>query len=240
MPKVTLASLRASLPKTKPYLMYGLTEAFRSTYLPPEQIDTRPDSIGKAIPNAEIQVVHDEGRLCVAGETGELVHRGALVSLGYWNSPEKTAARFKPAPNTLSGLVMTEHAVWSGDRVSIDADGYMYFVGRRDEMIKTSGYRVSPNEVEEALFATGMIAEAVALGAPDEQMGQAIVVIVTATADHTHDTARLQSAVKKELANFMVPKYFIWLDDMPRNANGKIDRSGLARNLTTLLEQAGT
>jgi acyl-CoA synthetase (AMP-forming)/AMP-acid ligase II len=115
MPKPTLDALRARSPKTMPYLMYGLTEAFRSTYLPPDQIDIRPDSMGKAIPNAEILVVHEDGTPCAPGEPGELVHRGVHVALGYWNDPEKTAERYKPAPGQLGGLVIPELAVWSGD-----------------------------------------------------------------------------------------------------------------------------
>ncbi len=239
MPKVTLGALRSALPKTNPYLMYGLTEAFRSTYLPPEQIDQRPESMGKAIPNAEIMVVTDEGKLAAPGETGELVHRGSLVSLGYWNSPEKTAEPFKPVPSVKDGLVMDEIAVWSGDRVRIDDEGYLFFVGRRDEMIKTSGYRVSPNEVEEGLFSTGLVSEAVALGAADDALGQAIAVVVMPAPDGQKDTDALMKALRQELANFMLPKHVIWLDDMPRNANGKIDRSGIAKQLPELLKDAG-
>src|SRR6185295_13615252 len=155
MPRATLDRLRAALPKTLPYLMYGLTESFRSTYLPPSEVDRRPDSIGKAIPNAEVLVVREDGTPCAPGEEGELVHRGALVSLGYWNDPEKTAERFKPAPGQPKGLTMPEMAVWSGDTVRRDEEGFLYFVSRRDEMIKTSGYRVSPTEVEEVIYATG-------------------------------------------------------------------------------------
>ena len=144
MPGKTLDALRARLPNTAPYLMYGLTEAFRSTYLPPAEVDRRPDSIGKAIPFAEVLVVRDDGSPCEAGEPGELVHRGALVALGYWNDAEKTAERFRPSPGQPVGIVHPEIAVWSGDSVRRDSDGFLYFVGRKDDMIKTSGYRVSP------------------------------------------------------------------------------------------------
>jgi acyl-CoA ligase (AMP-forming) (exosortase A-associated) len=153
MPRETLDQLRARVPAAKPYLMYGLTEAFRSTYLPPEEVDRRPDSIGKAIPNAEILVLRDDGSPCEVDEPGELVHRGALVGMGYWNDIEKTAERYKPlpvhAPGREAGLVLPEIAVFSGDTVRQDEDGFLYFIGRRDEMMKTSGYRVSPTEVEE-------------------------------------------------------------------------------------------
>ncbi|MFK8030993.1 MAG: acyl-CoA ligase (AMP-forming), exosortase A system-associated [Gammaproteobacteria bacterium] len=236
MPKATLAALRKALPKTAPYLMYGLTEAFRSTYLDPAQIDTRPDSIGKAIPNAEVLVVNDHGKLCAPGEVGELVHRGSLVSLGYWNSPEKTATRFKPVPNPVSGLVLDEYAVWSGDRVRTDEEGYLYYVGRLDEMIKTSSCRVSPTEIEAAILATGIVDEAVAMGTPDNDLGEAIVAIVTRAADKLADTPALVRALKHELANFMVPKYVIWMDNIPRNKNGKLDRGGLGKQLPELLK----
>ncbi len=179
MPRTTLDRLRAALPGTQPFLMYGLTEAFRSTYLPPDEVDRRPDSIGKAIPNAEILVVGEDGALCKPGEEGELVHRGPLVSLGYWNDPERTAQRFRPAPNQPSGVCVPELAVWSGDTVRMDDEGFLYFVGRKDEMIKTSGYRVSPTEIEEVVYASGGVGEAAALGIPHADLGQVIVVVAT-------------------------------------------------------------
>ena len=235
MPRATLDALRAALPKTKPYLMYGLTEAFRSTYLPPSEIDRRPDSIGKAIPNAEIMVVREDGTPCAPGEPGELVHRGALVSLGYWNDPEKTAERFKPAPGQPAGLPLPEIAVWSGDTVRMDEEGFLYFVSRRDEMIKTSGYRVSPTEVEEVLYSSDMIAEAAAFGVPHPVMGQAIVVAVVPRQDVQLDTDRLLSLCRERLPAFMVPHEIKVHDTpLPRNPNGKIDRKSLARTFETL------
>ena len=130
-------------------------------------MDRRPDSIGKAIPNAEILVVRPDGSLCDPGEEGELVHRGALVAMGYWNDPERTAERFRPAPRVNPACAPTEMAVWSGDTVVRDEEGFLYFVGRKDEMIKTSGYRVSPSEIEEAAYDTGLVRDAVALGVED-------------------------------------------------------------------------
>ena len=179
MPLETLKALRSKVPRAKPFLMYGLTEAFRSTYLPPEEVDRRPDSIGKAIPNAEILVLRPDGTRCAPDEPGELVHRGALVAMGYWNDPEKTAERFKPLPGREGGFVLPELAVFSGDTVRMDAEGFLYFIGRRDEMIKTSGYRVSPTEIEEVLYATNLVGEAAAFGVPHPTLGQAIVVIAT-------------------------------------------------------------
>src|SRR6185295_1321798 len=172
MPLETLKVLRARLPKSKPYLMYGLTEAFRATYLPPEEVDRRPDSIGKAIPNAEILVLREDGSPCAPDEPGELVQRGALVAQGYWNDAEKTAERFRPLQRRESGVMVQEMAVFSGDTVRADAEGFLYFVGRRDEMIKSSGYRISPNEVEEVVYSSALIAECAAFGIPHESLGE--------------------------------------------------------------------
>lgn len=235
MPRATLDALRHALPKSKPFLMYGLTEAFRSTYLPPEEVDRRPDSIGKAIPNAEIMVVREDGTPCAPGEPGELVHRGALVSLGYWNDPEKTAERFKPAPGQPSGLVMHEIAVWSGDTVRADEEGYLYFISRRDEMIKTSGYRVSPTEVEEVVYSTNLIGEAAALGIPHPTLDQAIVVVVTPKNGAQVDLDALQSECRQRLPTFMVPTVIrVSETPLPRNPNGKIDRKSMAMGLQQL------
>lgn len=237
MPVATLAKLRASLPQTKPYLMYGLTEAFRSTYLPPEEIDRRPESMGKAIPNAEVMVVRPDGSPCAPNEPGELVHRGSLVSLGYWNDPAKTAERFKPSPGQDPALVLKEMAVWSGDTVRMDEEGFLYFVGRRDEMIKTSGYRVSPTEVEEVVFGTGLVADAAAVGVPHPTLGQAIVIVVAAAADKSEDKDTLLEACRKQLPLFMVPHHIEWRESLPRNPNGKYDRPKLAAELKTLFAE---
>jgi acyl-CoA ligase (AMP-forming) (exosortase A-associated) len=235
MPKPTLDALRSKLPAAQVYLMYGLTEAFRSTYLPPEEVDQRPDSIGKAIPNAEIMVVREDGSSCDPGEPGELVHRGALVSLGYWNDPEKTAERFRPAPGQPAGLVMPEIAVWSGDTMRTDADGFIYFVGRRDEMIKTSGYRVSPTEVEEVLYATGLVAEAAALGVPHPVLGQSITVMAIAPAGETLNPDRLQGMLRERVPAYMIPTEIIdYGGPLPRNPNGKIDRKLLSASLAAI------
>ena len=238
MPTATLASLRARLPRTRPYLMYGLTEAFRSTYLPPDELDRRPGSMGKAIPNAEILVVRADGSPCAPGEPGELVHRGVHVSLGYWNDVEKTAERFKPAPGQPSGLPMPEIAVWSGDTVTMDEDGYLYFVGLRDEMIKTSGYRVSPTEVEEVVYATRQVTEAAALGVSHPVLGQAVVLVTFAPENSDAIGAALLSACQSQLPTFMVPARVIARHEpLPRNPNGKIDRKRLALELEDLFQE---
>lgn len=234
MPQAVLAKLRAKIPSTSVYLMYGLTEAFRSTFLPPDQVDVRPTSMGKAIPNAEILVVRPDGTPCAPQEPGELVHRGALVSLGYWNDLERTALRFRPVPGSPPELPFQELAVWSGDTVMKDEEGYLYFVGRTDEMIKTSGYRVSPTEVEEVLYATGLVAEAVALGVKHPVLGQAIVVVCVAT--QANSSERLLPACQSQLPNYMQPHHVAWCASLPRNANGKIDRRGLADEFAGLFD----
>jgi acyl-CoA ligase (AMP-forming) (exosortase A-associated) len=221
MPGSAVATLRRRLPDARLFLMYGLTEAFRSTYLPPEEIERRPDSMGRAIPNAEVLVVRPDGSLCEAGEPGELVHRGALVALGYWNDPARTAERFKPAPGQDPALPLTEMAVWSGDTVRRDADGFLYFIGRSDDMIKVSGYRISPTEVEEVVYASGLAQEAAAVGVPHPNLGYAIVLVVHGTADGV----ALLKECQRRLPAYMVPGHVeVRQEALPRNPNGKIDR----------------
>ena len=236
LPREALAQLRQRVPQAKPYLMYGLTEAFRSTYLPPEHVDHRPNSIGKAIPNAEVLVLRPDGSACAPEEPGELVHRGALVAMGYWNDAEKTAERFKRLPAGLpgrpAGLQLPEVAVFSGDTVRQDADGYLYFVGRRDEMIKTSGYRVSPTEIEDILYATQLVGECVAFGVPHESLGQTIQIIATSPLSKRATCQNdLISLCKSRMPAYMLPSGIDWVaGPLPRNANGKIDRSALQRD----------
>lgn len=240
MPRDTLDQLRQRVPRAKPYLMYGLTEAFRSTYLPPEEVDRRPDSIGKAIPNVEILVLREDGSECASDEPGELVHRGVLVGQGYWNDAEKTAERYRLLPDGVggrqAGLQLPEYAVFSGDTVRRDAEGFLYFIGRRDEMIKTSGYRVSPTEVEEVLYATRRLGECAAFGVDHAMLGQAIQVIATPPAGaEVVDVPALLAACKLHMPAYMVPHGITVLPGpLPRNPNGKIDRKLLA---TQWLEQ---
>jgi acyl-CoA ligase (AMP-forming) (exosortase A-associated) len=232
MPKSTLDKLRAIFPQALPYLMYGLTEAFRSTYLDPAEVDRRPDSIGKAIPNAEILVVREDGTACEPGEPGELVHRGALVALGYWNDPERTAERFRPAPGREPGICATEIAVWSGDVAVRDEEGFLYFVGRKDEMIKTSGYRVSPTEIEEVVYDTGLVRDAVALGLDDDRLGQRIVIVVSPPDGGELDPVALLAELKRRLPRYMVPEDVSVRAELPRSPNGKFDRNLLRQELT--------
>lgn len=226
MPRETLAALRQRLPHAAPFLMYGLTEAFRSTYLPPGEVDRRPDSIGKAIPNAEILVLREDGSPCAPDEPGELVHRGALVGLGYWNDPGRTAERYRVLPARATGLPLPEVAVFSGDTVRMDRDGFLYFVGRRDEMIKSSGYRISPTEVEEAAYACGLVGECAAFGMPHAVTGQAVFLVATPRQGAVLDVAAVLAACRAALPAYMVPAQVrVMPGPLPRNANGKIDRA---------------
>jgi len=212
--------LRALFSQARLFPMYGLTEAFRSTYLDPSLVDTHPTSMGRAIPFAEILVVGDDGRVTSPGEEGELVHCGPLVAQGYWQDVERTPERFKPAP---AESHYGGRAVWSGDRVVRDEEGLLYFVGRRDAMIKSAGNRISPQEIEEAALATGLVAEAAAVGVKDERLGQAVLLVVRGNGDEV----ALRAALKHDLPNFMQPHEIRWVERMPLNPNGKIDRAAL-------------
>ncbi|WP_101951663.1 acyl-CoA ligase (AMP-forming), exosortase A system-associated [Mycobacterium sp. 3519A] len=227
MPKTILEKLRELFPSATPFLMYGMTEAFRSTYLDPAEVDRRPDSIGKTVPTAEILVVRHDGSPCDPGEEGELVHRdGPHIALGYWNDHERTAERFRPVPG-LDGL-----AVWSGDRAITDDEGFIYFIGRRDWMIKTSGYRISPTEVEEVAYATRLVRDAVAFGVDDETLGQRVRLVV-APAVTEFDPDVLIKEMKAQLPLYMVPSSVVVLDALPRNPNGKFDRAFLREEFGT-------
>jgi acyl-CoA ligase (AMP-forming) (exosortase A-associated) len=233
MPLNTLQRLRSLFPDALPFLMYGLTEAFRSTYLDPDQVDVRPDSIGKAIPDAEILVVGPDGMLAGPGEEGELVHRGPLVAQGYWNDPERTAERFRPVPGAHPQWRQPELAVWSGDTVRFDEEGFLYFVGRSDEMIKTSGYRVSPTEVEEVAYDSGLVRDAVALGLPDERLGARIALVVTPAESGPFDVDGLRSILRRTLPAFMVPTEIVVAAELPRSPNGKFDRVRIRSEVAT-------
>jgi acyl-CoA ligase (AMP-forming) (exosortase A-associated) len=219
--------LRVQFPAADIVPMYGLTEAFRSTYLDPARVAAHPTSMGSAIPFAETLVVRADGSVADDGEPGELVHSGPLVAKGYWNDPQRTAERFRPAPaaSKYGGM-----AVWSGDTVRRDAQGLLYFVGRDDEMIKVSGNRISPSEIEEAAAASGVAAETVAFGVADERLGQAVLLVVRG--DASSETC-LRDHLKRELPSFMMPRDIIWRDSLPRNANGKFDRAVIKAEVTS-------
>ncbi len=221
-------ALQDTFPEAEIFPMYGLTEAFRSTFLPPELVASHQTSMGRAIPFAEIMVVRPDGSVTDDGEPGELVHAGPLVAKGYWNDPERTAQRFRTAPpaSKYGGL-----AVWSGDTVKRDAEGLLYFVGRDDEMIKVSGNRISPTEIEKAAEDSGAVAESIAIGVADERLGQSILLIARPKGEAAQE--RLSSWLRAELPAFMQPGQIIWRDELPRNANGKLDRAAIRSEFTS-------
>ena len=229
MPQAVLKVLRQALPTTKIFLMYGLTEAFRSTYLPPEELDRRPTSMGKAIPDTEILVIKEDGKLCEPGEIGELVHRGPTVSLGYWNRPEDTARALRPNPVLSPEMGDCERVCYSGDLVKTDDEGFLYFVGRRDTMIKSSGFRISPTEIEEVLFQTGKLRGAAAIGIPDDVLGQVVKVFVVAKDGTPLDSQELLSICAEKMPRYMVPKFLEVLEELPKTSSGKVDYPALRR-----------
>ncbi len=226
MSSYLLNEYRRRFPALKIYLMYGLTEAFRSTYLDPDELTARPDSIGKAIDLTEVLTINEEGALCGPGETGELVHAGPTVALGYWQRPEETERVFRVHPfNGAEG----EKVVYSGDQVRSDEAGFLYFEGRRDAMIKTKGYRVSPDEVEEAIYGSGLVEEAVVVPQNDEREGQIIVAhLVPGEGDWNSLLKQLRGYCRDDLPSYMVPARFVRHDTLPRTASGKFDRQEIA------------
>ena len=221
MPKV--------FPGVEIYLMYGLTEAFRSTYLPPELYEKKMGSMGRAIPNAETFIVDDEIGICGPGQRGELVHRGSLVSLGYWGRPDVTAEKIKPCPQ-LKPLFGDEKVCYSGDLVRIDEDGDYWFVSRRDAMIKASGFRISPTEIEDVVSKSGLISHVVAYGAPDETLGQAVEIVVTGRDSQPLDTDQLMAYCRQNMPHYMAPRRIhVWEGEMPRTGSGKLDRPTITK-----------
>jgi acyl-CoA synthetase (AMP-forming)/AMP-acid ligase II len=217
LPEPLVRRLRSLFPQARLHLMYGLTEAFRSASLDPALVDAHPDSVGSAIPFAELRLVRPDGSEAAPGEEGELVHSGPLVAHGYWNDPVRTAERFRNGE------------VWSGDTMTKGADGLLRFRGRDDAMIKTSGNRVSPTEIEEAALASGAVSEAAAFGLPDERLGQNIVLVGVGTANDAEE--RLRAWFAAELPAFMRPARIVIRERMPLGPNGKLDRARLRAEL---------
>jgi acyl-CoA ligase (AMP-forming) (exosortase A-associated) len=235
IPQANLDELRRLLEPvgTKIYLMYGLTEAFRSTYLPPEEIERGSSCIGKAIPNTEILVINKEGRECVSEEPGELVHRGPTVAMGYWGNEEATRKAYRPNPLAPPELLGVERVVYSGDTVRRDKEDYLYFIGREDAMIKSQGYRLSPEEVENLLIGSGLVHEACAFGVEDPEVGQLVMAVVSLK-DGAAENARerVREHVIKNGPPYMVPKEIFVLDELPKTGSGKIDRKGISSAYT--------
>ena len=211
LPVSVVRRLRTMFPQARLHLMYGLTEAFRSASLDPALVDAHPDSVGRAIPFAELRIVRADGSEAAPGEEGELVHSGPLVAKGYWNDSERTAERFR------------DGEVWSGDTMVVGADGLLRFRARGDAMIKVSGNRISPTEIEEVALASGTVRDAAAFGVPDERTGQAIVLIAVGEKDE----AALRTYMKRHLPPHMQPTRVEWHDALPVGPNGKLDRAML-------------
>jgi amino acid adenylation domain-containing protein len=221
LPREAVRKLRTAQPDAKLVLMYGLTEAFRSTFLCPDKTDRKPESVGGAIPGAEIMVVREDFSRCAPNEVGELVHRGATVALGYWNDPAATVARFRPNPLRPTGTPDAERVVFSGDLVRIDEEGDMYFVGRRDTMIKSLGHRVSPDEVSDVLYSSGEVVETIIATEPDEARGDAIIAYVVLTPNG--DLDRLKRYATQHLPRYMQPVRYEARSELARTSSGKHD-----------------
>ena len=222
LPVPIVKKIRRHFPNTKLFLMYGLTEAFRSTYLNPDEVDRRPDSIGKAIPNVRIEVINKHGEICKSGEVGELIHGGACVTKGYWNNPDLTARAFRPNPLLPEKNQFLDRVVYSGDLVKKDRHGFLYYVGRKDAMIKKKGYRVSPTEVEELLIGHEDVFEAVACGMDTEEDQKAILAVVTLKRDI--DVKELNNFCRQNAPEYLVPDRLLIMDRFPKTETGKIDR----------------
>jgi len=215
-----LDQLRKTFPGTDIVLMYGLTEAFRSSWLPPDQVAVRPTSIGKAIPEVELYILDEKGRDCAPGVAGQLVHRGGCVAKGYWNAPEATAERFRQIDRFPGETVVS-----SGDLVRRDEEGYLYFVGRMDSMIKTYGFRVSPTEIEEHARRFDRLLDAVAFGIDNPEIGQDIAMIYTTTDQNPLASDALADHFRAGMPHHMVPRWFVHLEAFPATASGgKVDR----------------
>jgi acyl-CoA ligase (AMP-forming) (exosortase A-associated) len=222
-----LAEMRTLLSRTRIYLMYGLTEAFRSTYLPPDEIHRGPSCIGRPIPGTEIFVVNDRGEETGPGEVGELVHRGPTVAMGYWRDAERTAKAYRPNPFAPPEVAATDRVVFSGDLVRRDAEGFLYFAGRRDAQIKTHGYRVSPEEAEALLLAVPGVREAAVFPEADREIGQRIVAVVSLWDGVALSPEMVRAGVRREAPHYLVPGRVHIVDALPKTATGKLDRGVL-------------
>lgn len=225
-PEIT-KRVRAALPRTRLFLQYGMTETFRGTYLPPEEVDRLPGSMGRPMPDTEILVLDENEQPVAVGEVGELVHRGPTIAVGYWNDPEATARIFRPNPLRPAGAPDTERVVFSGDMVRRDAEGFLHFVGRADRVIKTMGFRIGPDEVADVLFASGEIGEVVIDARPDPERGSRIIAYVVLREGGSID--KLKRFVRAEAPEYAVPSEYIQRDSLPRLPSNKYDLEALRK-----------
>jgi acyl-CoA synthetase (AMP-forming)/AMP-acid ligase II len=220
LPPSHILEIRAKFPWATLFSMYGLTETKRTLYLPPEQLDKRPDSVGIAIPGTEVWIEDEQGQRLGSGEVGELVSRGRHVMRGYWGDPEKTAARFRP------GSVPGEWVCYTGDLFRMDDEGFMYFVSRKDDIIKSRGEKVAPKEVENVLYSLPGIREVAVIGVPDPVLGQAVKAFVVQE-DNAIAEADILRHCRTHLEDFMVPKYIELCTELPKTSSGKIKKTDL-------------
>ncbi len=221
LPVKHVLALRELFPAARIYSMYGLTECKRCTYLPPEDLVRKPDSVGIAIPNTELWIVDEHDRRLPAGQVGQLVIRGPTVMRGYWDKPEATAKKLRPGP--LPG----EHVLYTGDLCWLDDEGYLYFVARMDDVIKSRGEKVPPKAVESAILEIPGVREVAVVGVPDDVLGQAIKAFVVVAPGVTLDATAIQRACRARLESFMVPSQIVFRDGLPKSGNGKIQKSEL-------------
>ena len=221
LPVEHIRRLRSMFPQVTMFSMFGLTECKRVSYLPPEELDRRPSSVGKAMPNCEVFVVDEDGNEMPPGETGELIIRGSNVMQGYWKDPKMTAKTYR------DGQYPSGRILYSGDYFRRDEQGYLYFLGRKDDMIKSKGERISPKEVENNISAMEGVAEVAVLGLPDEIFGQAIKAYIVPAPDVELAEKQVLKYCAANMETFMVPKYIEFMDSLPKTPNGKIDKKQL-------------
>jgi acyl-coenzyme A synthetase/AMP-(fatty) acid ligase len=221
LPVKHILMLRDLFPQAKIFSMYGLTECKRCTYLPPADIDRKPESVGIAIPNTELWIVDDQGNKLGPDQVGQLVIRGATVMKGYWEKPEATAKKLKPGP------LPSEMVLYTGDYCRLDDEGYLYFVARMDDVIKSRGEKVAPKEVENALVNIAGVRESAVIGVADDLLGQAVKAFVVLDPGVTLGEKELQKECQKRLESFMVPKFIEIVAELPKTTTGKIKKTDL-------------
>lgn len=223
LPEHHIRRLRTIMPNARIYSMYGLTECKRVAYLPPELIDRKPTSVGMAIPNTEAWIEDDAGnRIATAGQVGELIVRGSHVMVGYWNRPEETSRYLRP------GRYPHERELRTGDLFRQDEDGHLYFVSRRDDLIKTAGERVGPREVENVLQELESVREAAVIGIPDPILGSAIKAFVSVCSGTTLSEEEVIRHCQRRLEKYKVPKQVVFMPELPKTSSGKISKQGLS------------
>jgi amino acid adenylation domain-containing protein len=222
LPVSHIEGLKQLFPGVQIYSMYGLTECKRVSYLPPAEIDRRPTSVGRGMPNEQVYLVDEQDLIITEpGVIGELVVRGANVMKGYWELPEETAEMLKP------GRFPWEQVLYTGDLFRMDGDGYLYFVARKDDIIKSRGEKVSPKEVENALYSLDDVLEAAVIGVLDDVLGEAIKAYVVLKEGSTLTEKKILAHCSRNLEDFMVPKTVELRDTLPKTSSGKITKKGL-------------